>query len=207
MANPVRGAAAVALARSAAELPAAAALRGGTLYEPKWDGFRAILVVAADVRSLPLERRRQLLDELGAEWRPTLHLSMVTDQLQQAREWFDELAAAGVEGVVAKAAAGPYVCGALDWIKVKRRETLDVVLGAVIGPITRPEAVVVGRYDENGRLRIAGRSAPLQPHVCRQLGAQLRAADPGHPWPAVLAPAALGGRFTGARDPIELTLV
>lgn len=291
MAIPFAVPPAVALARSAAELPAAAALRGGALYEPKWDGFRAVLVVddgaaaiwsrqgkqltaafpelveaaaaqipdgcvvdgeavawvdgrlsfdtlqqrlgttaaraarlaaeqpasfvafdvlavaGADVRSLPLEQRRQLLDELGGWWRPPLHLSMVTDQLQQAREWFDDLAAAGIEGIVAKAAAGPYTGGGRDWIKVKRRETLDVVLGAVIGPITRPEAVVVGRYDEAGQLRVEGRSAPLQSHVARQLGAQLREAAPGHPWPTMLAPGALGGRFTGARDPIALTLV
>ena len=35
----------------------------------------------------------------------------------------------------------------------------------------------------------------------------LHPAGEGHPWPAVLSPGALGGRFTGAREPVRLTLV
>ena len=291
MAIPFSVPPAVALARSAAELPEPAALRGGALYEPKWDGFRALVVedeggatiwsrhgkgltatfpeivaaaaaqipdgcvvdgeivawvdgrlsfdtlqqrlgstgirterlareapasfvafdvlavVGTDVRDLPLQQRRQLLNELVVQWEPPLHISMATEELRLAREWFDELASAGIEGIVAKGAGESYAGGARNWVKVKRRETVDVVVGAVIGQIFRPEAVVVGRYDVAGRLHIAGRSSPLSPHVSRQLGKMLHPAGAGHPWPEVLAPGALGGRFTGAREPINLTRV
>jgi hypothetical protein len=35
------------------------------------------------------------------------------------------------------------------------------VIGAVIGPITRPEGIVAGRYTDTGQLVIVGRSVPL----------------------------------------------
>ena len=37
----------VVLARAVEELPRAAALRGGCQYEPKWDGYRALVRVDA----------------------------------------------------------------------------------------------------------------------------------------------------------------
>ena len=36
------------LAKHAATLPAGSALPGGTVYEPKWDGYRGILVREED---------------------------------------------------------------------------------------------------------------------------------------------------------------
>src|SRR4051794_25307335 len=36
------------LARAVEELPLVGALRGGCLYEPKWDGYRALVRVDAD---------------------------------------------------------------------------------------------------------------------------------------------------------------
>lgn len=90
-------------------------------------------------------------------------------------------------------------------LKAKHRETFDVVLGAVIGPRQRPEAVVVGLPDEGG-LRIVGRSTPLRPHEARQLGEHLRPPAGEHPWPEVVSPGAVD-RFNAGRDPVQLTLV
>jgi ATP-dependent DNA ligase len=39
----------VALARASRELPGPGAMPGGTLYEPKWDGFRVVVVVDREV--------------------------------------------------------------------------------------------------------------------------------------------------------------
>ncbi len=279
---------AVALARSVRELPAASAMPGGTRYEPKWDGFRTVVVhddevslwsrraknltksfpeLAAaaramippgcvvdgeavvwidgrlsfdalqrrlgtgaerarrlasaqpasfvgfdmlavaghDVRRLPFDDRRRLLEELAGEWAPPLNLSPVTADVDEAREWMETLPAAGIEGIVAKGGGQPYVGGARDWLKVKRRDTLDVVLAAVIGPRQRPEAVVVGLPDQDG-LRIVGRSTPLRPHEARQLGEHLRPPAGEHPWPEVVSPGAVD-RFNAGRDPVQLTLV
>lgn len=42
-------------------------------------------------------------------------------------------------GIIAKAADLPYVGQARDWVKIKPRDTIDVVLGAMIGHLERPE--------------------------------------------------------------------
>jgi ATP-dependent DNA ligase len=49
---------------------------------------------------------------------------------------------AGIEGVVVKAAAGAYAPGRRDWIKVKTRETVEVIVGAVTGPLARPRSML-----------------------------------------------------------------
>jgi len=113
--------------------------------------------------------------------------------------------AAGIEGLVVKGAAQPYEPGLRSWAKVKRRDTIDVVLGAVIGARDRPEAIVVGLPDGD-QLRIVGRSTPLKPHVARQLGAVLASPRSLHPWPEVISPGAVD-RFNAGRDPVKLTLV
>lgn len=278
----------LALARVAAELPGVNALPGGCVYEPKWDGFRVVLVrdddvtlwsrrgidlttafpelrdaaVAAvppgcildgeavawgsgrldfdalqrrngvgakraaqlartepasfvafdvlavagyDARPHPYARRRELLEELASRWEPPLSVSPTTRSMSEAQEWSESMAAAGIEGIVAKGSAQPYLEDQRQWIKVKRRQTIDVIAGAVIGPMRRPEAVVVG-LPFDGELRIVGRSAPLRPDASRTLAAQLRPPAGPHPWPEVVSPGAVD-RFNAGRDPVQLTLI
>lgn len=277
----------LALAKVAAELPAAAALPGGCLYEPKWDGFRLAIVrdvdvslwsrqgknltryfpelasaaaelpegsvvdgeaviwsagrldfdalqqrlsagvakagriahaqpasyaafdvlaiAGRDVRHMTLEHRRSLLEELASTWVPPLNLSPVTRDMDEARNWLATMPATGIEGLVVKGAAQPYVGGQRQWLKVKYRETIDVIAGAVIGSMSRPESIVVG-LPVAGELRIAGRSAPLRPHVARALSAHLRPPQGEHPWPEVVSSGAVD-RFNAGRDPIQLTRI
>ena len=109
---------------------------------------------------------------------------------------------AGVEGLVVKGAGTPYVPGQRKaWVKVKSRETIELIVGAVIGPITAPESIVAGLYP-NTELVIAGRSVPLSPTRSRSLSAVLRPAASDHPWPETV----LANRFSG-RDRIKLTKV
>ncbi|MFE6966675.1 ATP-dependent DNA ligase [Agromyces sp. NPDC057679] len=169
--------------------------------------FDVLAVLGVDVRPHTLHARRELLVELAAEWSPPLQLGWQSRELEQATAWFNELTSVGIEGIVAKGAAQPYAGDARDWVKVKRRDVVDVIIGAAFGPIDRPEALVVGLYDEGGRLRVAGRTSPLKPSQARQVGSLLRPPSGAHPWPTVLSPGALGGRFTGARELVRLTLV
>jgi ATP-dependent DNA ligase len=278
----------LALAKVATELPAVGALPGGCVYEPKWDGFRVVIVRDADVtlwsrrgtdlsagfpelhdaaaaavppgciidgeavvwgsgrldfdalqrrlgvkkkraaqlahaepasfvafdvlavaghdvRLQPLSRRRELLEELARSWQPPLSLSPLTRSVDEAEEWAESMAAAGIEGIIAKGSAQPYLEDQRLWVKVKRRQTIDVVAGAVIGPMRRPEAVVVG-LPFDGELHIVGRSVPLRAAASRALGAQLHPPSGPHPWPAVVSPGAVD-RFNAGRDPVQLTLV
>jgi ATP-dependent DNA ligase len=81
--------------------------------------------------------------------------------LAVARAWLTNHSAAGIEGVVAKRLDQPYRPGDRTWRKIWTRLTADAVVGGVLGSIARPEALIVGRYDEGGRLRVAGRTPPL----------------------------------------------
>ena len=112
-------------------------------------------------------------------------------------------AGAGIEGLVAKGASTVYRPGFRGWQKIKHRTTEEAVIGAVIGPVTRPESVVVGRYTPDGVLVIVGRSVPLTPAQSRSLAAVLEPAGPGHPWPDTV----LSSRFGNGRDRVVLTKV
>ena len=96
------------------------------------------------------------------------------------------------------------VSGALQ--KVKSRETTEVVVGAVVGPMTAPTAFVAGLYDQAGTLRMVGRSTTLSRVQSRALAAVLTpaaAAAVDHPWPDSI----VATRFGDARDRVELTRV
>ena len=87
--------------------------------------------------------------------------------------------------------------------KYKLRATTEVLVGAVIGPITRPVSIVAGRYTDDGRLVIVGRSVPLSPAQSISLAAVLEPAGPGHPWPDTV----ISSRFGNNRDRVTLTKV
>ena len=58
-----------------------------------------------------------------------------------------------------------------------------MIVGGVLGPITRPEVVIAGRYTSGGELVQVGRTAVLNPAQSRELAAVLEPAAADHPWP------------------------
>ncbi len=182
-----------AAARLAADMPASYA------------AFDLLAAEDTDIRHIALAARRAVLEQLAGSWEPPLHLSPATAEEQEARQWFDDLTAAGIEGLVVKGAAQPYRGGERQWLKVKHRESVDVAVGAVTGPITAPETLIVGLPIE-GELRIVGRTVPLSAAARRRLRPQLQAPRSPHPWPTSVAGSAID-RFNARRDPVDLTLV
>ncbi|HJX45314.1 MAG TPA: ATP-dependent DNA ligase [Geodermatophilus sp.] len=280
------GPVAVALARAVRDLPTADALPGGCRYEPKWDGYRLVVVrgatgtrlwskqgrdltdrfpdVAAaalaqvpagtvldgevvvwggqrldfgllqrrlvtppsrmaalaaahpasyvafdllaaggtDRRRRPWRSRRAALEELAGRWAPPMQLSPVTTDPAEARQWAADLRPLGIEGLVAKGAAGRYAGGRREWLKVKSWETTEVLAGGVIGTVERPGQLVAGRY-RDGELVVVGRTGPLSPEQSAELAAVLSPAGPDHPWPERIGT----GRFGGGRLSVALTRV
>lgn len=167
--------------------------------------FDVLAVAGHDTRGLPFRDRRTLLEELAREWVPPLNLSPVTRDRAVAETWFKEMpAATGVEGILVKSETQTYEPRRI-WLKVKSRNVVDVVLGAVIGPMSQPRAVVVG-LPVNERLRIVGRSAPLSARAGRDLASYLRPPQGAHPWPEKISDRLLD-RFTKESGTIRLTLV
>jgi ATP-dependent DNA ligase len=100
--------------------------------------FDLLAVAGVDIRSQRWTTRRGRLEALTG-WVPPLQLSPVTYDVDEAREWYEVLPAAmGVEGLVAKGRATRYVPGRREWLKVKHRDTIEVIVGGVLGPIERP---------------------------------------------------------------------
>ncbi|MBO0811234.1 MAG: ATP-dependent DNA ligase [Microlunatus sp.] len=151
-----------------------------------------------DVTGWSWRERRAAVEVLAPDWRPPLQLTPYTQDRDEALEWMRTLAPLGIEGVVAKRVTSRYRRGA-EWIKVRSRETLAGIIGAVIGSINEPEALIIGQVDD-GRLGILGRTSALSPTQAGAVGAQLRPPIDDHPWPAVIG----SGHFGG---PVQLTLV
>jgi ATP-dependent DNA ligase len=174
--------------------------------------FDLLAVEGIDIRRRPLSERLDLLAAVLTDARPPLQMVPTTNDVTIAREWLDDYAAAphlGLEGVVIKAAAGPYGSGKRGWLKYRVRQTYDVVVGAISGSIEAPTRLVLGYYDHptatNGpldgplgdlvdglaspslvdrpRLQVAGSTIPLGRRQARAVAQHLAAADDEHPWP------------------------
>lgn len=167
--------------------------------------FDFLGVAGHDIRDTPLQQRRVLLEQLAAGWMPPLNLSPITADRAQALTWFEDLHHAGLEGLVVKGAGQSYQGGVRQWVKVKRRQSLDVVCAAVVGPIERPQYVVAGLPVE-GRLRIVGRSTVLPTKASQELAAYLSPPKGAHAWPEIITETTFN-RFSKDKGSVTLTLV
>lgn len=66
-------------------------------------------------------------------------------------------------------------------------------MGAVTGYLTRPEAVIAGRY-RGKELQVVGRTLPLKDHQAAELAVMLKPAGPAHPWPDEITSYRWGGQ-------------
>jgi ATP-dependent DNA ligase len=171
----------------------------------RYVAFDVLAVAGHDARALPLSQRRALLEELARGWAPPLSLSPTTTDPDEAATWFEDLPHTGIEGLVIKGNDQPYTPGARSWLKLKHRETVEIICGAVIGPITEPREVVAGLVLD-GELRIVGRSTPLKTAAARELARWLQPPSGAHPWPTTVKGTALD-RFNRDKEPVTLTLV
>ncbi|PRX99788.1 ATP-dependent DNA ligase [Allonocardiopsis opalescens] len=157
--------------------------------------FDLLELRGASVREQPLSVRRRLLAELLGGEPPESVLTLVpqTRSWETAREWFEALPPRGFEGLVVKEASGRYRPGVHGWWCYRHRATTEAIIGGVTGTLRRPRELILGRYPAGGgELRVVGRTAPLAAAEQQALAALLRAAGPGHPWPAMLPPRANG---------------
>ncbi|GAA2812876.1 ATP-dependent DNA ligase [Nonomuraea dietziae] len=156
-----------------------------------------------DVAGLPLTERRRILEKLFVAVPPAsvLALSMQTADPIEAWTWFWSLHVAGVEGLVIKPAWSRYKPAARGWYKLKHRTTTLALVGGVTGTLTRPRELLLGRYDDIGRLRVTARTTRLSTPAASQLAPLLTPAGPAHPWPEQL-PLGWAGGLYGQREPL-----
>lgn len=113
----------------------------------RWDGV--------DLRDRPYRQRREELARLvpdGPHW-------TVSPVFGDGAATWAAAEENGLEGVVAKRDDAPYLSGrrSADWVKVKRVATDDLVVGGYRPGVRELGALLVGEYDEHGRLAYRGR--------------------------------------------------
>jgi ATP-dependent DNA ligase len=166
-------------------------------FPASYVAFDLLAIGGVDLRTQRWTVRRGRLEKLAAGWRLPLQLTPVTYDLDEAREWFDVLPAAlGTEGLVLKPTSSRYVGGRRSaWSKIKHRDTREILIGGVIGPIDRPEVLVAGLY-RDGALVVVGRTTPLTPAQSATVASVLRPANSRHPWPDEISSHRWGGKET-----------
>ncbi|MEV0849218.1 ATP-dependent DNA ligase [Streptomyces sp. NPDC049954] len=140
--------------------------------------FDVLAVGGEDVRSLPYERRRELLAETLAPLGPPLQAVPVTEDRATARHWYASLAGTGVEGLVAKRLDEAYRGGRRSWLKLRHRDTLDALVLGFVGGRARPRLLVLALPGDGSPVASTPLAAPLRSRA------------------AALLPPAEGGRGT-----------
>jgi ATP-dependent DNA ligase len=144
--------------------------------------FDVLAVDSVDIRPMRWTSRRRRLESIAENWQPPLQLSPATNDPAEAREWLEAFKAAGVEGLVVKGASTRYHPGRREWVKVKERDTVEAIVGAVTGTLERPEVLVVGRY-RGKELEVVGRTVKLSDEQSAAIGRLLKPGGARHPWP------------------------
>ncbi len=170
--------------------------------------FDVLKLRGRDVTGLPLHERRALLEGLFTTIPSAgvLALGLQTTDEAEARTWYETLAVAGVEGLVIKPTRSTYEVGARGWLKFKRRTSMDAVVGGFVGSPLRPSGLILGRYDDAGRLRVVGRTTQLAAQAAAEVAPLLTPARAGHPWPETLPPGWASSPYGGS-GPITYTQV
>jgi ATP-dependent DNA ligase len=153
--------------------------------------FDVLEAGGTDLRGYAYRVRRAVLQRLLDGVALPLALVPMTTDATAARVWLTGHLDAGIEGVVAKRLNQPYRPRS-TWRKVRAYTSTEAIVGGVLGPISAPVALVLGRPDARGELRVVGRTTPIARHLRAELGSQLGPAGAAHPWPAVLPLARYG---------------
>ncbi len=174
--------------------------------------FDLLALDQRDLRTLPFAERRRLLESaLAAD--PQVRVTPATRDPKRAREWFERFEGAGLDGVVAKSEALPYLDGQRVMLKVKHQRTADCVVAGFRWHANEDTvgSLLLGLYDDASHLQHVGVSASFTALRRRELVAELapyrvlgEAAQ--HPWLSgaeVDTPDRRPGtpsRWTGKRD-------
>ena len=151
--------------------------------------FDLLAADGSDLREAPQAERRARLEQLLADVKPPIHLTPLTRDPAEAAEWLKRFEGAGLDGVIAKAAAAPYQPGKRAMFKIKHERTADCVVagfrwhkhgGGLVG------SLLLGLYDRAGKLHHVGVTSSFTMTRRKELAGELaplrKNALDGHPW-------------------------
>ncbi|MEJ7726838.1 MAG: ATP-dependent DNA ligase [Actinomycetes bacterium] len=112
-----------------------------------------------DLTGRSLVERRALLEIALADAAPPIHITPATQDLDLARQWFDQFEGAGLDGLIAKKLDQAYLPDKRVMTKIKHERTADCVLAGYRVHKSGADAVgslLLGLYDERGSLASVG---------------------------------------------------
>jgi ATP-dependent DNA ligase len=76
----------------------------------------------------PFSERRAAMEQALKDVKPPVYVTPATDSLDEARDWFDRLEGAGIDGIIAKPPTIGYVPDKRVMFKIKHERTADCVV-------------------------------------------------------------------------------
>jgi ATP-dependent DNA ligase len=154
--------------------------------------FDLLALGERDLRGAPFRERRALLEAELASAAAPVHLTPATTDRALAADWFRRFEGAGLDGVVAKPAAGAYESNKRVMFKVKHERECDCVVAGfrwhARGDRDAVGSLLLGLYDGEGKLQHVGVAASFTDARRRELVELLAPyrenALEGHPWRA-----------------------
>jgi ATP-dependent DNA ligase len=164
-----------------------------------------------DLRTVPFQERRAILERVLKKAKPPLHLTPASRDRATAQDWFRRFEGAGLDGVMAKPVLGAYESNKRVMLKVKHERECDCVvagfrwhkgseqkaigsllLGLYDGDILQ-HVGVCGSFTNEKRRELVNFLAPYREHALKN-----------HPWKdwaeAEQAAAEAGKRLPGAQS-------
>ncbi len=112
-----------------------------------------------DLTGRPLHERRALLEQILPGRHPDVHVTPATQDLEEARRWFEVFEGAGLDGLIAKKLDLTYQPDKRVMTKIKHVRTADCVLAGYRVHASGPGAVgslLLGLHDDAGTLASVG---------------------------------------------------
>jgi ATP-dependent DNA ligase len=152
--------------------------------------FDVLCEDSRDLRAEPFRKRRETLTSMLRSAVPPLHVTPATEDRSVAADWFRRFEGAGLDGVMAKPAAGLYESDKRVMFKVKHERDCDCVVAGFRwykkSEKTAVGSLLLGLFDEDGALQHVGVCASFTQEMRRDLVNFLAPyrenALAGHPW-------------------------
>ena len=134
----------------------------------------------------PFLDRRRRLEELAKGFKPPIHLTTSTTDIDQARRWFAQFEGAGLDGVMAKRMDSTYQPGEREMLKIKHFRSADCVVAGYRPHKSQANAVgalLLGLYDDTARLQYVGSTSSFASEARREMAGILEVLRTDtHPW-------------------------
>jgi ATP-dependent DNA ligase len=152
--------------------------------------FDLLALDGRDLRNVPQDERRTLLERALETCAAPIHLTPMTRDPDVATDWLARFEGAGLDGVVAKPENGSYLPGKRAMLKIKHARTAECVVAGFRwhknGPGTLVGSLLLGLFDDKQRLHHVGVTSSFTQAKRKELAQLLeplrKDALEQHPW-------------------------